>query len=210
MFSNGCGLPPKDPVEVQNHYENLLKALDIPLNISAEDQLAILRSLPSSDIVAGVGVIPENSFRAVTDGYFVRKSLFDELRNGSFARVLLRRGIRIMIGECRDEINSYRLTSPPAKLSHLESRLAVEYPKALARVIADRNVPGGKLPCYAATVQDLWGKVYSDLQVHTSERGFITALSEVLPVENIFRYRVEFVTERMSEAHGLAMGVCHG
>ena len=209
MFSNGCGLEPKAPAEVQSHYQMLLKALGIDVGAPAEKQLERLRAEDQRAVVEAVRRIPENAFRAVTDGKFVRSTLFSELRSGSFARTLKRRGVKVMIGEVRDEVNSYRLISPPSSYKSLVSRLAVEYPEAASEKLARYYCQDGALPSYCKSWQDLFGRIYADFQVHCSERGLLNFLYPTLPIEDIFRYRVNYRTKSADKAFEPKLGVCH-
>ena len=210
MWSNGCGLQPKPPTEVASHFSALTSALDIPSSLSVPQQIARLRAVPWQDLIKAVDQCPENAFRAVTDNIFVRDSLFAEIHSGAFATALRRRGIKIMIGDVRDEFNSYRLVSPPGSYSGLVNRLAVEYPVAKSERLAKIYCPKGELPDGIKSWQDAFGRIYADTQVHMTERGLLTSLVSKMNLGDVFRYRVEWRPNCVDKVMPPSMGVAHG
>ena len=210
MWSNGCGLPPKPVAEVQTAVDKLLAELLISADLDPQTKLEKLRAEPWEEIVCAVAALPENSFRAVTDGAFVRASLFEELRLGTFAETLRRRGVKIVTGEVRDEINEYREVSPPSSHDGLVTRLAIEYPEVIAKEMGKTYCPNGTLPPDYETWQDLFGKVYSDMQVYVSERGFLSMIAPSLPLSSISRYRIEWRAKCVDDSMPPEKGVSHG
>ncbi|MCJ1319561.1 hypothetical protein MMC15_004897 [Xylographa vitiligo] len=209
LFSNGPGLPPKSLPEVQSHFDMLLTVLGIPHDIDAKHKLARLRALPVKDLVAATTQIPENSFRAVTDGKWVRESLFHEIEDGRFAEVMLRRGVKILIGDLPDENNVYKMVQPPSSYDSLVRRLSVEYPEAASRKLAKLYCPGGHPP-EGSDWTETFGHIYADMQVHVTARGLLAALFRTLPLSSILRYRINWRTKSVDEIAPPEMGVCHG
>ena len=209
LFSNGPGLPPKPLHEVQSHFDLLLDVLHIPRELDAKTKLELLRSLPYSALLEAVNRLPENAFRAVTDGTWVRHSLFDEIEDGRFAEAMLRRGIKIMIGDLPDENNVYKMVQPPTSYKSLVLRLSVEYPEVASKMLAKLYCPNHALPSDAIW-QEVFGHIYADIQVHVTERGFLAALARTLPLSNIHRYRINWRPKCVEEFMPLAMGVSHG
>ena len=209
LFSNGPGLPPKSLHELQSHFDLLLDVLHISRKLDAKRKLEILRSLPYEALLEAVYQLPENSFRAVTDGVWVRHSLFDEIEDGRFAETMLRRGVKIMIGDLPDENNVYKMVQPPASYNGLVSRLSIEYPEFASRRLAKLYCPARALPSNT-TWQDVFGHIYADMQVHVTERGFLAALARILPLSYIHRYRINWRPKCVEEFMPPAMGVSHG
>ena len=220
MWSNGCGLPPKTEAEVQSHVTLLLQALDISTNLDAQTQLERLRAVSAEAIAEAVEKLPENAFRVATDpserGAFVGTDLFDDLRSGKLAQRLKTRDIKLLLGEVRDEVNSYRLNSPPSSYDGLVQRLAVEYPSAIAARMAAMYCDSQQaLPKRYESWQDLFGRIYSDMQVHVSQRGLLSCLHPILPASHIYRYRICWrptcveihVPKTMAVSHGTDMSV---
>ena len=210
MWSNGCGLQPKSLKEYQSHFDALVSALEIPRSLSAEEKLARMRAVSWERLTKAVESLPKNAFRAVTDGVFVRSSLFAELHSGSFARQLRERGIRVMVGDVRDEFNSYRTVDPPKNYGALVQRLAVEYSEVASMKLARMYCPNGRLPEGYKSWQDIFGRIYADMQVHVTERGFVSSLVPVLPESQICRYRIEARAKCIDGIQEPAMGVAHG
>lgn len=201
---------PKPIHEVKSHFDALLSALSIPMTLPAEDKLERLRSVSTEALVQAVSVVPENAFRSVTDGAFVRHSLFAELHAGSLGRTMRRRGVEIVIGDARDEFNSYRLVSPPSSYDSLVSRLAVEYSKHKAEKLARIYCVDRKLPEWAGSWQDVFGRVYADFQVHVTERGLVATLASTLPLSSVHRYRIEWRAQCTDLVMKPQMEVAHG
>lgn len=210
MWSNGCGLQPKTIEDAQTGFDQLMAALKVSNTLSAKEKVARLRLIPWKELIAAVEKVPYNTFRAVTDGQFVRQTLFEELFSGSFARKMKNRGIKMMIGDCRDENTAYRLIKPPNSLSALIKRLQIEFRADLVRKVVKEYCPSKNLPKEYSTWQDLFGRIYSDLQVHMTERGLLSALSPILPDDHIFRYRIETRAKMLDKVTSPSLGVTHG
>ena len=210
MWSNGCGLQPKGIEEAQISFKQLTNAFDIPDNLPGQEKLARLRAVPTQDFVAAVKKVPGNSFRAVTDGQFVRFSLFEELFSDSFAKKMKSRGIKLIIGDCCDEYTAYRSISPPTSYTTLLQRLGVEFRHELAQKAVTLYCPGRQLPEGYNTWQDIFGRIYADLQVHMTQRGFLSSLSQTLPADYVFRYRIETRADILEKIMPRSLGVTHG
>jgi len=209
LFSNGAGLPPKPLREVQSHFGMLLTVLDIPKELDAQSKIKMLRGLTMEELIEATRKLPENFFRAVNDGQWVRHSLFQEIEDGRFARAMLRRGIKIMIGDLPDENNVYKLVQPPSSYESLIQRLSVEYPEAASKKLAKIYCPGGGLPA-GSTWTETFGHIYADMQVHVTERGLLAALARTLPLSSIYRYRINWRAECVRKFMPIGMGVAHG
>ena len=210
MWSNGCGLQPKSEMEVQRHFDALVDALGIEQDLPAGEKLKRMRAVSAKDLAKAVEKVPINAFRAVADEEFVRDSLFAELHSGAFARKMRERGIKIMAGDVRDEINSYRTVAPPSSYVGLVQRLAVEYPEQAAERLGRIYCPGGRLPEGYGSWQDLFGKIYADMQVHVTQRGLLECLVHLLPTEHVLRYRVEARAKCVDAVMKPEMKVAHG
>ena len=178
--------------------------------LESRGETCALRALPWKKIAKAVEKVPVNAFRAVTDGVFVRSSLFAELHSGAFAAKMRERGVRIMCGDVRDEFNSYRLVGPPRNYPGLVQRLAVEYSEAAADRLGRIYCPGAKLPAGFKSWQDVFGRIYADMQVHVTQRGLVQCLWDVLPPKSVLRYRIETRAKCVDSVQKPEMGVAHG
>ena len=96
MWSNSPAVQPKSPSETQPQFNQLLTAVEIPLELSANEKLARLRSIPPKRLLDAVQTIDVHQFRPTTDTGFIVPTLFESLDNGEFARKMLARNIRLV------------------------------------------------------------------------------------------------------------------
>ncbi|KAJ5094631.1 CAZyme family CE10 [Penicillium angulare] len=216
MFSNSPAVQPKSPAETQIQFNQLLTALGIPLTLSANEKLARLRALPPKTLLDAAETIEIHQFRPTTDTGFIVPTLFESLDNGDFARKMLARNIRLILGECRDEGHLYAVWFPPKSdtLSGVRTRLAADYPEHIVNTVIPLHYPDGKLPSgYKDWKTDAWGQIYADMQVYHMQRGFIHALTsntaKVDASRLLFRYRIEYRAKCMDKSLPIEWGVTH-
>lgn len=148
IWSNSPAVQPKQPTETQTQFNQLLAALDIPLTLPNNEKFTRLRSIPAKTLLDKAKTIPLHQFRPTTDTSFISPSLFTSLDTGAFARSMLARNIRIIIGECRDERFLYSTWYPPTEntLSALRARLVADYPEHIVDAVMALYYPDGCLP----------------------------------------------------------------
>lgn len=209
LWSNGPGVQAKKLPEVQEQFDELVATLGVPQSLPAKAKLARLRALSSSQLIAAIGSMKQNSFRTITDGHFVRHSLFREIADGRFAKAMLKRGIKVMIGDLPHEANVYKKVNPPSSYQALVDRLSVEYPRATAKALGRLYCPH-RTPLVGGNWQESFGRIYTDIQVYVTARGFIAALAKTLPLEYIYRYRINHRLQCVDRIYPREMGVTHG
>ncbi|KAJ5860835.1 uncharacterized protein N7529_008145 [Penicillium soppii] len=216
IWSNSPAVQPKHPAETQNQFDQLLAVLDIPRSLPASEKLARLRSIPAKRLLDAAKTIEIHQFRPTTDGDFISPALFTSLDSGDFARKILSRNVRIMIGECADERFLYSTWFPPKgnTLSALRTRLIADYPEHIVDAVIAQYYPSGKLPDNCKDwVDDAWGRIYADMQVHQMQRGLAHALTRnsgaVDASRLLYRYRIEWRAKCMDEAMPVEWGVTH-
>ncbi|KAJ5788354.1 hypothetical protein N7457_003344 [Penicillium paradoxum] len=216
IWSNSPAVQPKQPAETQAQFNQLLTALQIPLSLSASEKLAHLRSLPAKILLDTAKTIEIHQFRPTTDTSFISPSLFKSLDSGAFARALLSRNIRLILGECSDERFLYSTWFPPAadNLSALRTRLIADYPAHIVDAVIQLYYPDGRLPAHCKNwIDDAWGRVYADMQVHQMQRGLLYALTENEEGVNasalLYRYRIEWRAKCVDNALPVEWGVTH-
>ncbi|KXG53782.1 Carboxylesterase, type B [Penicillium griseofulvum] len=216
IWSNSPAVQPKQPTETQTQFNQLLTALDIPLTLPYNEKLTLLRSIPAKTLLDKAKTIPLHQFRPTTDKFFISPSLFTTLDTGTFARSLLARNIRIIIGECCDESFLYSSWFPPTDntLSALRTRLIADYPEHIVDAVIPLYYPDGRLPAHCKNWdQDAWGKIYADMQVHQMQRGLVYALTEnedgVDASSLLFRYRIEWRAKCVEDTLPVEWGVTH-
>lgn len=216
IWSNSPAVQPKNPEETQAQFDQLLVALNIPSSLSAHEKLARLRSIPPKGLLDAAKTIDVHQFRPTTDDGFIVRTLFESLDNGEFARGLLARNIRLVLGECKDERYLYSVWYPPKSntLSALRTRLIADYPEKTVDAVIPLHFPDGKLPSDCKDwMLDAWGKIYADMQVHHMQRGLLYALTSntggVDASRLLHRYRIEFRAQCMDETLPVEWGVTH-
>jgi carboxylesterase type B len=113
MLSNGPGLQPRSTESRQKQFDELLGWLDIPLSLSAADKMSRLRKVPARQLVAVQSNMKFHEFRPVADGSFISDNQINSINDGSFAKQLKNRGIKILNGEVADEHYLYGVSSSP-------------------------------------------------------------------------------------------------
>ncbi|KAF2403896.1 alpha/beta-hydrolase [Trichodelitschia bisporula] len=208
MHSNGPGPAPRPPSESQAQYLALLQALSIPASLPVAEQLAALRSLPASTLLAAANTRPyPPQFRA-SPGGFISPALFSDIRDGSFATRLREANVRILIGECSDEHFAYaRWHAPTPSLRAVETRLHADYSRRVVRALVGLYFPSGKVKDGKGW-REAFGRVYADVQVHCSIRGFIAGLVKGGAGGLVSRYRVEWRAGCVRQPVG--WGASHG
>lgn len=216
IFSNSPAVQPKSPAETQLQFDQLIAALHIPSTLSANEKLARLRALPPKQLLDAAKTIQVHQFRPTTDSGFILPNLFTSLDNGDFARKLLARNIRLILGECADEHFLYSVWFPPQEdtLESLRTRLIADYPERIVDALLPLHYPTKQLPptCQNWT-PDAWGRIYADMQVYHMQRGLIHALTDnaagIDASRLIHRYRIEFRAQCIEKGIPLEWGVTH-
>ena len=208
MYSNGTAFQPKTVAENQGLFDALLEALGIPSSISGTEKVHRLRSLPSKILVSATEKMVQNQFRATTDGEFVKETLFQDLRSGKYAETMARRGIKILLGDVKHEASAYKQEYPPSSFDGMKLRLGADYTSVAVDALADIYLPNNAPP-RGQSWQDVFGRVYADVQVHVTQRGFISELAKHLPKDSILRYRIEWRAQCVDLLYPPEMGVTH-
>lgn len=197
IFSNSPATQPRSAAAAQAQFDEVLDALHIPRSLPPPDKLARLRALPAKTLLAAATAVPTHQFRPWSDDDFVSARLFAAFDDGSFARRLAARRVRILTGECRDERHLYASWFPPTANSPaaLRARLLADYHRpavdALMRLYYGPS--GDALPAGCADWDvDAFGRVYADMQVHNMQRGLIDSLVRGGAGHLVYRYRIEF------------------
>ncbi|THW19063.1 carboxylesterase [Aureobasidium pullulans] len=195
MLSNGPGIQPRSTDGHQKQFDELLRWLDIPLSLSPAEKLSRLRKVPTRQIISAQSSMKLHEFRPVTDGSFISKDIIQSINDGSFAKQLIARGIKIMNGEVQSEHYLYGAwRTPDWSYDAVYERLTADYPESKVKKLMELRVPGKKLPAFAEDWPDLFGRLYADIQVHDLERGFADRLSKggFTIGKDLLRYRIDW------------------
>lgn len=210
MWSNGPGVHPKSAENAQEQFNELLRALGIPLDLKPSEKLDRLRKLPARTVIEASVLSKHHQYRPWDDGAFISRRLFRDLNNGDFARRMIRRGVRLMIGECSDEHFVYQgYYTPSDSLQAVRERLKADYPPEACDALVELYYPDGKLPPDSRDWKEAFGKIYADIQIHMMERGLVYALARGGAAHLIYRYRVEFRLQCIDRIFPPEWGVTH-
>lgn len=213
MLSNGPGVRPKTLQEHQAQFDEFICKLDIPADIDDAEKLALLRALPYQQLVDAQKKMAISEFKPLADGIFYPQDLFTNINKGDFARRMKDRGVSLLSGECRDEHTIYRNWRTPAdSFDALHARFCAEYPTGVVDDILHHycGLEGG-LPGHCKNWQDLFGRIYADLQVHGLQRGFYNALFEggLESGKDVYRYSLHRRLECVKTTLPIELGVTH-
>lgn len=213
MWSNSPGVQPRTFTQHQKQFDEVLTALNIPLNLSASDKLNRLRSASTNALVDVLDRLEISEFRATTDNAFVSKNLMANINSGDFGRRMKARGIRLMNGECRDEHTSYqKWRTPSASWDAVRTRLISDYPESVVDRLMKYYCNGSKsLPHGVEDWPDLFGRIYADMQVHCLERGFHRGLQRggIASGTDLLRYRFDWRAQCIDDTVPPSQGVTH-
>ncbi|KAI9836265.1 MAG: hypothetical protein M1819_001602 [Sarea resinae] len=184
LLSNSSGPRPKSLSETRPQFSSLLAALSIPASLPPREKLSRLRALPSATLLAALKSLPARyrSFRSVSDDAFIPPRLFSSLSTGAFAALARQRRIGFLIGHVAHEENFYGLMAPvPSSYVSLVERLSAEFARPAVEAVLPLYLPASasqrRLSSDLQFWADLYGRVYSDLQIHIPQRGLLAALS---------------------------------
>jgi carboxylesterase type B len=212
MHSNGPGARPRTLTETAAQFAELRTALNIPAGAGAAETLRLLRDAPAPALLAAAARMQRHQFRVTADDVFVRTSLFASLSDGRFARALADAGVRLFVGECADEHHVYATYRPPVDrtFAGVFARLRADYPDGAVAGLARHYAPGGRLPAAWKGWGEGFGRVYADVQIHGTQRGFLAALERGGAGGLVSRYRIEWRAKCVDERFPRAWGATHG
>ncbi|KEQ93053.1 hypothetical protein AUEXF2481DRAFT_47675 [Aureobasidium subglaciale EXF-2481] len=156
----------------------------------------------------------QNQFdEPLADDKFYPQDLFAQINNGDFARRMKERGMTLLSGECRDEHIIYRnWRTPGNSFDSVYARFCAEYPRTdVDKLLHHYCGSQQKLPAHCADWQELFGRVYADLQVHHMQRGFFNALFNggLIPGKNVLRYGFDRRLKCVDATIPVEWGVTH-
>ncbi|KAL5418370.1 hypothetical protein PMIN03_001090 [Paraphaeosphaeria minitans] len=211
MLSNGPGMQPKSMADAQVQFDELCNALGLSVKMSLTEKLAVLRVLDAQTILDAASKIKHHQFRGVTDNMFIREGLVEELDSGLVAARMKKRGIKLVMGECRDEHFAYGRWFPPQNsYDSLFERLQADYSLAACEALMNHYFPERSLPTAYNSWQDAFGHIYADIQVHHLERGMANALVAHGAGDLLYRYRIEWRAQCCDKDYPREWGVTHG
>jgi carboxylesterase type B len=115
-------------------------------------------------------------------------------------------GIQIMIGDLTQEYHLYKFSYPPKSFSQYTGRLCWDYPKKIVDAICK---PYMGVVMTEGQWAEVFGKLYADMQIHSTMRGLIDCIVQTLPSSQIYRYRIDWRTRSVDKRIPKALGATH-
>jgi carboxylesterase type B len=206
LWSNGCGVEPKPLDEAQDQFNELLMHLNIPLLTPATVKLDALRTTPVGKLMQAVEKLNCKFSRPIMDHNFISETLFPDIYSGKFGARLKELGIQIMIGDLTQEYHLYKFSYPPKSFSQYTGRLCWDYPKKIVDAICK---PYMGVVMTEGQWAEVFGKLYADMQIHSTMRGLIDCIVQTLPSSQIYRYRIDWRTRSVDKRIPKALGATH-
>lgn len=205
QWSNGCGVQPKQVPEAQQQFDDLVSVLGISRLLRGDQKLEILRSKSADELVVAWENMRQVWVRPIADGEFISEDLFQRLYDGSFGRRMKQLGIQTLIGDLTQEWHVYKMSYPPNSYNALVDRLSWDYPRHIAEAVCQP---------YRSSVEtnwrDIFGKLYADMQIHSTMRGFLECISPAVPLDHIHRYRIDWRAKCIDKRLPPEVGATHG
>ncbi|KEF57181.1 uncharacterized protein A1O9_07371 [Exophiala aquamarina CBS 119918] len=223
LWSNAVAIQPNratSPV-LTAQFDDLCSLFSIPTTASAHTKLALLRKVPSADLVAAISKLKIHTFRSSTDNDFIPDTFLSSLHSGSFTTRLFHSGVSVLLGEVSDEKELYKLVNPPSTHSALQVQLANYYPKAVCDALVRLyDIPAPHTPSATpAAYAEVFSQIVADGQVHASLRGLTHILLNPprtnpavrpLPPSRVHRYRISWRAAGLDAWLKPEVKVCHG
>jgi carboxylesterase type B len=207
QLSNGCGVEPKRLEEVQQQFDELLSILGIPASLNDSAVLKALRKKTADELVDAVGTMKQKFFRPILDGNFMSEDLFQHVFDGRFSQRMHELNIQTIIGDLTQEFHGYENVFPPNSYGSLVDRLSWDFPRDIAAAIC--------LPFQSSAHRtegewkSIFGKLYADMQIHSTMRGLIQSTESTLPLSHIHRYRIDWRTKSVDKKVPREFGPSH-
>lgn len=210
LQSNGPGVQPVSLESAQEQFDRVLALCEIDQHLSPSEKLRSLRGLDYRTIVARLSKEQNMDlvFRPILDNDFAQSNLC-QIRNGSFASLVLERDIKFFMGATQSEENFYGIARV-ASYEDMLFRLSRSFPLGAVKAI---------MPHYGVSEtssnntdwQKAHGQIFADLQVHVPTRGFLASLLEAgVPLSSISRYEVRWRVRSTPLILPASLGVTHG
>jgi len=169
MQSNAIVNDPKSPSELNKQYIALLEALN--LDPASEESLQTLRNpekISWESITAVVEKLDQyGTFRACTDGEFIRKNTMKYQASPEFAANLKSKGVEFLIvGELKDEWYLYAIANPITDYASVGVNLRRCYPDEIVERMLEHYSTELRKDTSQEECFRMYGVMFSDGQVH--------------------------------------------
>jgi carboxylesterase type B len=209
LQSNAAMLPAKTIKEASEGMKDLLDTLGINRDPFSTEALEDLRTVDASKLIEAIPKLNMHTFRAVRGkGEFVNGKWSSDLLKGGFARWCKDEKIQVLIGECLNEEQVYRLVNAPKGPNYATS-LRQQLHNYYSLAVVDELIKCYSLP--SSSDKDDWADVFgqaaSDSQIYASERLFVDLLLQ--EGVSVLRYQIAYRPDFLNKYTPTSMGVGH-
>ena len=205
QWSNGCGVQPKRVPEAQQQFDDLVSVLGIPRSLVDAKKLEFLRSKSADELVVAWENMKQKFVRPILDGEFMSEDLFQRLYDGRLGQRMKELRIQTIIGDLTQEWHVYKMTYPPDSYEALVNRLSWDYPRHIAEAVCEPYRSSAQ-----ANWMEIFGKLYADMQIHSTMRGFLQCIATSVPLDHIHRYRIDWRAQCIDKRLPREVGATHG
>lgn len=238
LWSNVVGVQPNPPTSpaIHSQFNEVTTHFNIAPSLPTGEKLSILRTIPTHALVSAIPHLNLHTFRAVTDNEFIASDFLSSIyhrdpdpnttKSTDFSSRLKSNGVKILLGEVKDEAQLYRLVNPPTSPSELQLQLSNYYPSRVVDALLNHyrlppTPPPSTQPHATPTPSEkenyksLFATTVATAQIHAPLRGLTHALlspssSSALTTTSVFRYRIAFRPRALDRYLQPALGLCHG
>lgn len=214
FWSNAITVQPNPSTSdiLTEQWQELVDALGIRAS-TPKEKLAELRKVSAEDIVAAIKKLKMHTFRTSTDNDFVPQDFLKTIHDGSFAAKLADHGVRIVLGEVKDEALLYKLVNPPSTYSGLVTQIQNYYPKHVVDKLLTLDevydIPAKDAQNQEEKFRDVFSKIVADMQVHVPVRGMTKIFLSAEKAPEVLRYRIAWRANCLDQWIQPEVGVCH-
>lgn len=214
QHSNMFFAQPKTVEESQGQYDEVVTKLGLK-DLSATEQLEKLRGLDISYIEDFISTLDLHTFRAVTDDHFVSSTILKDIESGEFSKKLVKKNVKILIGEVDNEPWLYSVLNTPKTKEELKLQVENYYPAEIVEPLISKFPEFEQLqesdPDFLEKLRIVFGNILGAGQVYASERAFLNKIVKGgFPTDSIIRYRISYRAEFLKETLPIELGVTHG
>lgn len=200
FFSNIPYVQPKTIGESQAQFDEVIEKIGVPASASSAEKMKKLRSLDISYLEDLISTLKMHTFRSVTDEHFISSTIIDDLTSGKLAKMIEKKGLRLMLGEVDNEFIRYALLNTPQSIEELPVQVQNYYPKEVTDQLMKVYGADQIDPTDQQAITGIFGKMVGDGQVYASTRGFLNYLKKNdFPASNVFRYAISYRAKWLDE-----------
>ena len=147
MDSNAIPAQPKSLADAQLQFNELCYHFQLPLDLSAQEKLAALRTTSWQDLLQAITKLENHTFRPITDNMYIQPGLMEYLDSPAFSTDFKQADLRMLSCEVLNEETLYSSYNGPTEPTIDSLRLQVSNyyaPYVTSRVLQLYDMPQSK------------------------------------------------------------------